>query len=196
MAWNPSDKGASITLSNSDQDAAGGSGLVRGTQGRITNTTATKHYFEILIVNNSGDESRIGIAQLSSASGPTTSQTAGESNESYAWRDSSGQLRYFGNNVLSLSSFVTNDVLGFALDGHASTSASRTLKLYKNGTLVNTLTGIGNSTWYPVVSPEHSSAKVTLRESATALQYLPSGYTAWDGSVAVTPKKVRCVNWF
>jgi len=72
----------------------------------------------------------------------------------------------------ALSSYTTNDVLGFASD-----IPNGTLAFYKNGTLLYTLTGIGSHDWVPVVNGYGTSSTSTINFGQRPFTHTqPSGF--------------------
>ena len=59
-----------------------------------------------------------------------------------------------GSTSASPSQFADNDILGFALD---LDSAIRTLGIYRNGSLISTITGIAEGTYIPILGDDSST---------------------------------------
>ena len=59
-----------------------------------------------------------------------------------------------GSTSASPSQFADNDILGFALD---LDSAIRTLGIYRNGSLISTITGIAEGTYIPILGDDSSA---------------------------------------
>ena len=103
-----------------------------------------KWYCEVTATNaevNASDP--VGILSSSSAI-QTNGSYVGGTSDSYGWF-SSGDINNNGSNVGTATTYTANDVLGLALD---LDSGTKTLKLYKNGTLsltVNITVASGDS---------------------------------------------------
>ena len=168
--WNPSDKSASITLSNGNLTAsasAGGHIVARCNQSK----SSGKWYWEITVGAPANSISGLGVC--SAAQGldvyPYSSTRT-------AWDyQQAGNVGYNDAYNPTYTAYTTGDVLGFALDASAGTTA-----VYKNGTLQGTIshTIVGAPPYYPAVYFYGASA-VTANFGATAFTYSPpSGYNA------------------
>lgn len=163
--WNPSDKSADVTLSNSDLTAACLHGsAVRATQG----VNAGKWYWEITV--DATNSPRIGVANSSM----TLSTPVGGDTNSWGY-SSSGFLLHNNSSIDSGASYAAGSVISIALDMDAGT-----LTIYKDGVseaAASSLTG----TLYPAVSNSGSSTTSTFTANfgATAFAYTPpSGHQA------------------
>lgn len=166
--WNSADKGANITLSNSNKTATGGTGswqTVRANQGKTTG----KHYWEMGYTV--GSSSLAGISDSS----VTTSSPIGGDARGLGVQVTTGELVFGATTGNAVSSFSTADVIGYALDADA-----RTLKVYLNNVLSNTYSlpsFVGAI--YPAVSFIENGANFTANFGATAMAYSPpAGYNA------------------
>ena len=72
----------------------------------------------------------------------------------------------------SLATFTTNDIIGFASD-----ISNGTLAIYKNNTLIYTITGINDNDWIPAVSGYTSNGSYSINFGQQAFSYTPpTGY--------------------
>lgn len=162
--WNPSDKGSSVTLSNSDLTsniAHYTSSAVRAVSGK----SAGKWYWELTL----------------SAIVPDSYIDAG------VWPIS----RYIGTYIYNTSGVIrvtpaqqsVGDVLGFAFDADAGT-----LAVTRNGAAFSSLTGLSISEpWHPVAGDDNTSGTVSLTANfgQSAFSYAPpAGFFAGIGEQA------------
>ena len=76
------------------------------------------------------------------------------------------------NLASSLATFTTNDIIGFASD-----ISNGTLAIYKNNTLIYTITGINDNDWIPAVSGYTSNGSYSINFGQQAFSYTPpTGY--------------------
>lgn len=169
--WNPSDKSAAITLSagNLTVKNTGADGQV-GVRSTISKTSG-KWYWEAKLDSYVGDTNyAFGVANA----GATLSNPYNSGGGAFVIDVVSGNYRYAtGVNEACGTAFVTNDIVGIALDQGAST-----IKFYKNNTLLCTKT-LPVDTYFAATYPYRISDQTTANFGATALTYSPpSGYCA------------------
>lgn len=175
--WNPSDKSASITLSNGNLTALGtsSSGGVRAVQSRSSGL----YYWEVTINVGAGGSCNLG------AIGTGDSLTGITPGSGFNLRGGNGTLvTPNGNFGGGAGVYTTGDVIMFAVN-----LASTLVYVGKNGSWIfstdpNAQTGginYGGSplTVKPWYSPEANTAQATANFGATAFVYpVPTGFTA------------------
>lgn len=187
VTWSPTDKNASIALSNGNLTAVKNSpdgtyGAIRATQG----ASAGKLYFEVLIV--AGTTSPYITVGLALAAASLTIYTGADAS-GWGYYGQTGQKST--NAVLSAygAVFGTGDVIGVFYDG-----STGSVWFAKNGAVQGgdpvagtapAFTGIAG-TVFPAValwrasSPAHT---VTGRFKTSEFAYAPpAGYTSWSGN--------------
>lgn len=172
--WNSADKNASITLSNSDRDAAG-SGLVsvRGLLGRSTG----KYYFELVGSTSAGN--RWGGFGNSSA---LLSSYAGGSASSAGLASGGNAVNTWTKAQAGTPSVGTTDVMGFALDltnGRAFVALNNTWQFSSDPTTDTNpwVTGI-TGTVYPMGTPGNGTWRINTK-TAELTYSPPSGFSQW-----------------
>ncbi len=76
------------------------------------------------------------------------------------------------NLATSLATFTTNDIIGFASD-----ISKGTLAIYKNNTLIYTITGINDDDWIPAISGYTSNGSYSINFGQQPFNYTPpTGY--------------------
>lgn len=176
--WNPSDKGAAVTLTSGDLDAAKSSGvsfqLVRATIGQ----SSGKHYFEVNADNDASSEMMIGIAKATLS----VSSYPGADADGWAYKVNGGLL-YNAGSTASGTTYTTGNKVMVALDLGAG-------KLWfgKNGTWLSggdPAAGTGqqfssiSGTLFPCAGLFGFGDSFTANFGATALTYTPpSGFNA------------------
>tara|TARA_B100000965_G_scaffold364139_1_gene347561 strand:- start:331 stop:2793 length:2463 start_codon:yes stop_codon:yes gene_type:complete len=76
------------------------------------------------------------------------------------------------NLATSLATFTTNDIIGFASD-----ISKGTLAIYKNNTLIYTITGINDDDWIPAISGYTSDGSYSINFGQQPFSYTPpTGY--------------------
>jgi len=76
------------------------------------------------------------------------------------------------NLATSLATFTTNNIIGFASD-----IPNGTLAIYKNNTLIYTITGINDDDWIPAISGYTSNGSYSINFGQQAFSYTPpTGY--------------------
>ena len=172
--WNSADKNASITLSNSDRDATGGSLVsVRSILGR----SSGKYYFEITMLTGSASHV-VGFANgsfaLSTYPGNGASSAGHTSGGNFVNTWTKAQAGTF--------TLAANDVVGFAIDltaGKAWVAKNNTWQLTGDpaaGTneWVSGITG----TVYPAAAPSSNSSRIHTK-TAELTYSPPSGFSQW-----------------
>ena len=171
--WSPlvAQSSGSITLSNGNLDTTCGS----------TRTTAMstfhlkgKTYWEVTF--GAGTYNYIGMTEATGfntvANNNSGIKYTGYKDYSYGWQQTDGKLYKNSNIIASPGTYSNGDVLGWAYDAD-----NNTLKLYKNGSLVHTETGIADAQYFPAITHSDnnatSSANFGQRPFAHAA---PSGY--------------------
>lgn len=179
--WDPSLKGASIVLSNSDRDATkAGSGYqtVYGTQGR----SSGRYAFEVLVVSTTDGALVIGAADKTNSAAVITSylgdnagavETVGVNNFSAGrWykRMTVGNVNGSSTGVLD---FSTGQTITVDVD-----FAGNTISFYRNGGAftLNPTAITSGKTYFPGVSIQSGAV---ARIITSGLTYLPVGSTAW-----------------
>ena len=159
--WNPSDKGAAITLSGGDLSGSktSSAGLVRSTIGK----SSGKWYWEI---NNATASAIMGVAY---ASAPNTDYLSSTPN-GWGYYGSTGILYNNSITVHTGATYTTTDVIGYALDASAGT-----LAVYKNNSLQFTLTGLSGTIYAAGSGDGVLGGSWTANFGATALTYSPPG---------------------
>lgn len=163
--WDPSNKGAGVTLTLSNLRATNTSGvneLVKSTLGKSTG----KWYWEITVQTVRED---LGVAN----STQSTSGFVGDSPNSTGY-NSSGVIFRNSASLSAAASYTTGDVIGFALDMGAGT-----LQFFKNNVSQYVATGITGTVYAAGGGTSGSSSQMTANFGSTALTYSPpSGYNA------------------
>lgn len=166
--WNPSDKHASITLTNGNltlQQSAGNQG-VRATIGKTTG----KWYWEY-IQEDGAAEADVGIA----TSSYSLSTWLGNDAHGVGYDSLDGKIYKSGSAVgTGGSAWNTNgNVIGIALDADIGE-----IKIYRSNILQYTYSTGLTAPYYPA-SGGFGASKITANFGATALTYTPpSGYNA------------------
>ena len=178
ITWNPSDKGANITLSNGNLDATGATAFhsVRAT----TSRSSGKKYFEILLVAADASGSIIGAMD---GSGTLTTYVGNSAN---GFGHQNNGTDYVTGDTLSndpATTYTTNDVVNIAIDFGAGSAW-----LGKNGSWVTGDPAAGTSPWvtgisgayFPTYSTANASNAGRLRtKNAQFTGSVPSGFTSW-----------------
>lgn len=172
--WNPSDKSASITLSNGNLTALGTSstGGVRAVQSRSSGL----YYWEVTINVGAGGSCNLG------AIGTADSLTGITPSSGFNLRGGNGTLVAPTGNVGSTGSYTTGDVIMFAVD-----LANTLVYFGKNGSWLASTNPVaqtgginygGSTTIKPWYSPEANTAQATANFGATPFVYpVPTGFT-------------------
>jgi hypothetical protein len=178
--WSSTDKGSGITISGSGltttNTGSDGTNVGRGNQAAAISTNG---YFEALAVSidkvKTAQATGIGLANLSA---PLTSDL-GVIDPNAAQYVDDGRVAANGGGVVAsgLATFDDGDYVGIWLTGTS-------VKFYKAGTLVYTLTTAPSGTLYPAVDLGNIGDSFTANFGKTAFQNIPTGAISWDGSRA------------
>lgn len=180
LFWHPQKKSSSLSISNDmvvltqGPIADGSGGYVTGNQMQgfgLIGRTSGKYYFEMKALSITSNttfgfsptsmetESRVG------SNGPPTS---------YGWKTNGDEVNLNSTNI---GAWGAGDIIGIAIDRD---SATKTVKVYKNGVLGATATmSSTTATLFPAATP---GQRVQIYGNVADLTYLPAGYSAWDGS--------------
>jgi hypothetical protein len=163
--WNPSDKNASITLSNGNLTATDSSGWFscRST----ISVSKGKWYWEYTVVSGTTQN----IYGIANASASLSNLPGGDAN---GWGYQSVDGQKANNNSASAygSTFTNGDVIGVALDMDGGT-----ITMYKNGTSQGIMFSSLTGSIFAAVGMR--GASVTANFGATAFaQTVPSGFNA------------------
>lgn len=181
-ALNPSDKDASITLSNNNFTAVSGTSgwrAVRADKG----VSSGKWYWEVTSESGGANHMQVGILNASGTLGSYLGSTV----DGYGY--SSHPSYYHNGSGASASgsptTFTIDDIIGVALD-----MDNGTLGFYKNGTSFGTAwTGI-SGTYYPAIAFNGLANKGSVNFGATAFThstppgFLPFGPVAFNLSLS------------
>lgn len=163
--WNPSDKGANVTLSggNLSGTTVVGGGFARSTIGK----SSGKWYWE---ANTANVRSILGVAySTASVSAYLSAITDG-----WAYYGANGIVYNNSATVFTGATYTTTDVIGFALDATAGT-----LAIYKNNTLQGTVTGLSGTIYAAAGGDGGGVSSWTFNFGATAMAYSPpAGFNA------------------
>lgn len=181
--WNPSDKAASITLSNGNLTADTTVGTVYRWARSSTSKTAGKHYFEVTL--NARASSSLDCAAIGTATSGSNLNNfiGGTSNDTGYYGDGS----VYRNNgvVASLSSYAVSATVGCAIDVDAG------LVWFRNGSgsfaSGDPAAGTGNHSTCPVGGPIFAGFtmftigdQITANFGGSSFAYsVPSGFSAW-----------------
>lgn len=174
ITLNPSDKAASITLTNGNLTAektSGGAGhvLVRATVGR----SSGKWYWEVVQNTTMVNSREIAAFTQSTVS---TGVQPGSSPNGWGYNGINGLLYNNGSGASYGATFNTGDVIGVALnldDGQVT--------FYKNNVSQGLKTGIAAATWFPAVGFFDQGGRASIRFTAASQTYSPpSGFSAYD----------------
>ena len=181
--WSPlvAQSSGSITLSNGNLDTTCGS----------TRTTAMssflltgKTYWEVTF--GSGTYNYIGMTEATGfntvANDNSGIKYTGYKDYSYGWQQTDGKLYNASNILATPGTFSNGDVLGWAYDAD-----NNTLKLYKNGTLEHTETGIADAQYFPAITHSGTATASTNFGQRAFAYAAPSGYKALCTTLLSTP---------
>lgn len=166
--WDPSGKGADVTLSGGNLTAASnyvgaGAHCVRSTIGK----TSGRWYWEITIgaIAGGGVLPMLGICRAAFAI--TTADFPGVTSDAAGYYGGSGQRYQGAGGVAFGASYTTGDIISFALDATA-----RSVNVYKNNSLQGAMSLAGTDDIYACGV---ESSTVTANFGATAFTYSPPG---------------------
>lgn len=159
--WNPDDRYADVTLSNVNLSASAPSaGGVRST----VSVSTGKWYWEVRVVATSGG----GMVGVANALAPTNTM---HNTYNGLYYYISGDVYTNGTAAYTFVGYAVNDILGFALDADA-----KTMGIYKNNTLVGTVSLSAMPGPYFASLSHYITG--TANFGATTLVYAPpAGYT-------------------
>ncbi len=187
MAWNPSDKDASLTLSNSDRTVLKVSGQDVFSAVRSTAGATVKRYAEVII--DVGATSPFITVGLANGSMPLN-YAVGQDANSWSYYESTGE-KYTGNTTSAFgAAFSSGDVVGVAYDpaaGKVWFSKNNVWQASGNPAAGSNpaFSGLASGLFLAIAmnrsaAPAH---QITGRFVAADLDYSPpAGFTAWDDS--------------
>jgi hypothetical protein len=164
--WNPSDKDATITLSNGNLTASHASfqGSVRSTISK----DAGNWYWEIA-ATVIGDGLAVGIALASE----NISNLPGDTTASWAYQLWSGLIVHNGNIIDTVDVCQDGDVIGIALN------PAGLLTFYRNGVQQGAALDIAADTWFAASGHAGGVGEWTANFGASAFaESVPPGYNA------------------
>lgn len=171
-AFNPSDKAANVTLSNSNLTMANSTGTTSSVR-TTSSVSSGKHYFEFVVLAT-GTELFVGVAN---SSAPLSSIPGVDPNgiSVQCSGASAGAILY--NNLLfrapyQISGATVSDVIGVKVDLSAGTFAVNR----NGGTFGSNMTTIPTG---PLFIMAGSTSNGSCRLSYTPTYAIPSGYTYW-----------------
>ncbi len=166
-AWNPSDKGANITLSNGNLTLSVNGSFNQCVRGD-TFKSAGKWYFEY-VVSTGGSFAEIGVDNGSAA----LTSAARSGSQAIVYQSGGGVFKA-GSTIATYTSYGNGDVIGIAMD-----AATGNVTFYLNGTLQGNPGSITGS-MYPIAGNQLATPVIgTANFGATTLTYTPpSGYNA------------------
>lgn len=186
FAFNPSDKHANITLSNSDKTASTTSGSGHFWAGCTIPKTSGKWIVEFYIdaMPASTGNIAVGVGAVPGAATPTadTSYPSVRGGPSWWVRKSSAASRFYYSSssydtlTPATDSFNTGDTVTITLD-----FATHEVKVYRNGTLIYTkiVVQLGMYASAPVVKLWGGVGAPATVSIPTIITYPVSGFTAW-----------------
>lgn len=166
--WDPSNKGSSVTLSNSDRTASATAalGTARGTQAR---NASGDWYFEVVASGPSTPVALIGLVQ------PGADLNSYPGNDANGWAFYTQDGSKYNNGASGYSSgSANNEVIGVRLHGG-------TITIYKSGSSAGSMfTGLSGD-FYPAWGSGTSGVgtRSATIHTGNTIVYLPSGSTAW-----------------
>lgn len=172
--WNSADKNASITLSNSDRDATGGSLVsVRSLLGR----SSGKYYYEIVVITGAASHV-VGFGNGSFA----LTTYPGNSASSAGVTSAGNFVNTWTKAQSGTFTIAANDVIGFALDlgaGYAWVSKNNSWQLSGDPAAGTSpwVTGI-SGTVYPAAAPSSNTSRISTK-TAELTYSPPSGFSNW-----------------
>tara|TARA_R100001230_G_scaffold4944_1_gene1698 strand:- start:36 stop:2462 length:2427 start_codon:yes stop_codon:yes gene_type:complete len=174
--WDPLviQRSGSVTLSNGNLDTTCGS---TRTSVMSSFPLTGKTYWEVTFGN--GTNNTVGMTEATGfntlANDNSGLKYVGYKSYSYGWQQTEGILYNASNNLSSSPGAVSNgDVAGWAYDAD-----NNTLKLYKNGVLQHTQTGIADAQYFPAITHADDGATASANFGQREFAYAaPSGYKA------------------
>jgi hypothetical protein len=167
-AWNPSDKGSAVTLSNGDKTAAFASStnvMVRSTVSK----SAGKWYWEVTAGTASSFQITVGIAKSTA----TLNNYLGQDANGWSYYGANGNKINAATQLGYGATFAAGDVIGVKLDLDAGT-----IEFLKNNVSQGTAYSSLSGTFFAAVSGAASGTQqCTANFGETAFVYpVPSGY--------------------
>lgn len=200
ITWNPSDKGAGISLSGGDLTVSAAASTTDGVRAGLGKTSG-KWYFEFVAPTINAGSSNVCIG-LANASAPlTTGNPLGTTANSAVARGSDGSCRY-NNAGWGSVTWNSGDIIGVAFEPGVD------IKFYRNNVLAATLSSpdIPTGELFPASGGQGGGSvnPGTVRFDSAAFTYAPpSGYSALEdtttvisGGVTVGSKSVFAFNPF
>lgn len=174
--WNPSDKGAAVTLSGGNLSASvtgASSDGVRAT----TSKASGKYYFELSVpATSSVSNEAIGLADATWA---VTSISLGQDTHGICYRPD-GAIKYNAATLTTAAAWANGDLIAVAFEPGVG------VKFYRNNVLVWTeTTNYPSGTLYAAYGGDGAGTARTdtVNFGATSFTYTPpSGYIAYDGA--------------
>lgn len=172
--WNSADKNASITLSNSDRDATGGSLVsVRG----LLSRSSGKYYFEVQF-NTSVASAWCGLG----TSGASLSNYVGATASSAGVASAGNAVNTWTKDQAGTFTISVGDIIGYAVDmtaGKAWVSKNNVWQLSGDPAAGTSqwISGLSGSV-YPMASPASSSMRISTK-TAELTYSPPSGFSQW-----------------
>ena len=176
-------RSGSVTLSNGNLDTTCGS---TRTSTMSPFPLKGKTYWEVTF--GSGANNTVGMTEATGfntlANDNSGLKYVGYQSYSYGWNLTEGILYNASNNLSSSPGAVSNgNVVGWAYDAD-----NNTLKLYKNGVLQHTQTGIADAQYFPAITHSDNGATASVNFGQREFAYAaPSGYKALCTTSLPTP---------
>lgn len=165
--WNPADKDSSITLSNGDLTATGGTNAYRSVRSTTGKSTG-KWYCEITL-DAGGANGLVGVGNSTFS----LANYVGADVNGWGWQ---GSFKYHNGSGAYGSGKTTGDIISILLDMDAGT-----ITLWKNGTTQGEMYNGLSGTLYVAFSSQLTGDAVTANFGASAFAYtMPGGYSAWN----------------
>lgn len=185
-AWSGTDKYASVTLSPDKLGATGPGFAAYGNVRGDTGVDVGKLYWELYGTNLSGGSIvlGVGVATASASLGGSVSTYVGGDSAGLAYYNNDGRVYQSAASVGSgsVTLYASSDVIGVALDRDAGT-----LRLYKNGLLIWTISSLPGGTLYPAASLYGGANVVANFGGSTFAFSPPAGHAGFVGALALPP---------
>lgn len=170
-SWSVTNRGGTCVLSNSNLTIKTNTGLGSGAYGMCIATigrTSGKYYWEVRIDQLTGSNEQCGISNF--IPGNTDANVCGQVAKSIGLRGGPWCITYdFGSLTTSGScvASVAGDIIGFAFD-----ITGGILSIYRNNSLLGSVSGIPVSTWYPACNATNNNNDgVTARFDPASMSY-------------------------
>jgi hypothetical protein len=183
VTWNPSDKGANITLSNGNLDAEGSGAIYHAVRATTSHSTG-KRYYEVLIVAGS-----VGIPGYAD-SGASLTTFIGNSNIGAGQGINTGDFGHVSGGGMTIVNvtdgvWAATDVVNLAIN-----FTTQKIWIGKNGTWRSGDPAADTNPWvtftttnalFPAYAAASASDKGRLRTTnAQFTNTVPSGFLAWE----------------